>query len=598
MRKYLILCIMAFFGLSSAVLADVTPGPALKGDEGRQIQRPVDRTGSCVLTTLAATATVNSFGWDFEDKYASYIDPETDGDGNCSAPFYPFHITSVDVPLLFFFDSTGIGTTVNYRVSIHCPKDAASPGVAQNIKGPGAEICGVNVSYTVTSEDYNSPNTFVQNVALECCVSGPFYVVASFLSYDGGAGLAPTPGFDLTVGGPTSEPGDAWYYFFLGGTPDYCWFDGSRDFGCGASCYPGDVALFVNGDAGYTACEPIACAPCTRNYPGDDASNPIIIDSPEWSRVIDLCDYCSDYDVVNYGLGTFSGSSPDVVLSFTSIVDPTCFNILITPLTAECNQWFRLRSILFDSFGALSGGTPVFPAYGVSQTHNFSGNGGPDDLGCWFPDTYYLIIDNRQYCCCPIEVTFVGDNVLAVELTSFDAIAGNGQVTLNWRTNAESDIARWEISRNGQFLAEVDGLGDNPTGHTYTFVDNSVTNGETYIYRLTAYDINGAATVFGMWAEATPTAGAGVVTEYALMQNYPNPFNPTTTIEYTVRELGNVELKVYSVDGREVATLVSGLQDAGSYSVDFDASGLASGMYLYKMTVNGFTATQKMVLMK
>jgi hypothetical protein len=88
------------------------------------------------------------------------------------------------------------------------------------------------------------------------------------------------------------------------------------------------------------------------------------------------------------------------------------------------------------------------------------------------------------------------------------------------------------------------------------------------------------------------------VTEYALMQNYPNPFNPTTRIEYTVREAGSVELKVYTIDGREVATLVNGVETAGSHVVEFDASGLASGMYLYKMSVNGFTATQKMVLMK
>ena len=596
MRKYLILCIMAVLGLSSLVLADVQPGPTLMADEGRVIARPVDRTGSCVLTTLDPLATVNSFGWDGEDKYAAYIDPETDGDAGCSTPFYPFHITSVDVPLLFFFGVEEVGFTVNYRVSIHCPKDAASPGIAQNLKGPGAELFGVDVSYTITEADVNAPETFVQNVLLDGCVSGPFYVIASFISYDGTVGVAPTPGFDLTVGGPTTEIGDAWFHFFLGGTPDWCWFPGSLDFGCGATCNPGDVALFVNGDAGFD-CAAVTCEPCVRTYPGDDDTNPIVIDSPEWAGTVDLCNYCSDYNMQLFGLGTFTGHGPDAVLSFSSIADPTCFNITITPSTT-CDQWFRVRSILFDSFGALSAGSPNFPAFGGGQTHNFSGNGAPDDLGCWFPDTYYLIIDSRQFCCCPVDVTFTGDNSLAVELTGFDAIAGDAMVTLNWRTNAESDIERWEVSRNGEFLAEVTGLGDNATGHSYTYVDNNVVNGERYIYRLTAYDVNGAATVFGNWAEATPTAGSGIVTEYSLMQNYPNPFNPTTNIQYTVREMGNVELKVFSVDGREVATLVSGVQEAGSYTVDFDASGLASGMYMYKMTVNGFTATQKMVLMK
>ncbi len=597
MRKYLILCIMAFLGLSSLAFGEDTPNRLQLLEPSRNFVRPVNRTGSCTLTALSPAATVNSFGWDLQDKYASYIDPTTDGDAGCSAAFYPFHITSVDVPLLFFFGPEGVGTTVNYRVGIWCPRDGASGNVTEDCKGPGNELFGVNVSYTVTQEDFDSPNTFVQNVLLDGCVSGPFYVIAEFISYDGAAGVAPTPGFDLTVGAPTTERCDPWYHFDLGS--GYCWLVGRLDFGCGASCNPGDVALFVNGEAG-AACEPLTCAPCPRTYPGDDASNPIIIDSPSWSSVIDLCNYCSDYDIAFDGgnPGGWSGHGQDVVLQFSSVTDPTCFHITITP-DPNCGEFFRIRSWLNDEFiGLLWNGSPAFPGVGGSQEYDFSGTGGLNDLGCWFPETYQLTIDSRQYCCCPILVTFNGDNALAVEVTSFDAIAGDGQVTLNWRTNAESDIERFEVSRNGEFLAEVAGLGDSPTGHSYSFVDNSVTNGETYEYRLTAYDVNGAATVYGQVASATPTSGAGVVTAYSLMQNYPNPFNPTTTINYTVRELGNVELKVYSVDGREVATLVNGAKDAGSYSVEFDASGLASGMYLYKMTVNGFTATQKMVLMK
>ncbi len=597
MRKLLILCVMACLGLSMMAFADVVPNRSLMG-ESRDLVIPVDRTGSCVLTTLAGTATVNSFGWDGQDAYAAYIDPATDGDGGCSAPFYPFAITSVDVPLLFFFDSTGIGTTVNYRVSIYCPKDVTTGTVPQNCKGPGEEICGVDVSYTVTQEDFDSPNTFVQNVALNCCVSGPFYVAATFISYDGDPGLAPTPGFDLTIGSPTTERCDNWYNFNLGA--GQCWLVGILDFGCGASCSPGDVALFVNGDAGVTSCEPVACVPCDRNYPGDDASDPIIVDDPSWYSVIDLCNYCSDYDLATDGgnFGGWSGHGQDVVLRWTSIADPTCFRVTITPV-AECDEFFRIRSWLTDEIiGPLWQGSPLYPGVGQQQEYDFSGTGGPNDLGCWLPTTYTLTIDSRQYCCCPVIVRFNGDNVLGVELSSFAAIAGNGQVTLDWRTDAESDIARWEISRNGEFLTEVNGLGDSPTGHRYTFVDNDVVNGQTYSYSLTAYDISGAATVFGQVAQATPNANSGIVTEYALMQNYPNPFNPSTTISYTVRELGDVELKVFSIDGREVATLVNSAQEAGSYSVDFDASGLASGMYLYKMSVNGFTATQKMVLMK
>ena len=87
-------------------------------------------------------------------------------------------------------------------------------------------------------------------------------------------------------------------------------------------------------------------------------------------------------------------------------------------------------------------------------------------------------------------------------------------------------------------------------------------------------------------------------TEYTLSQNYPNPFNPTTVIKYQIPEAAQVSLKVYDVMGREVATLVNGLQNSGSYDVTFDASGLASGIYFYKLNANGKQLINKMLLMK
>jgi hypothetical protein len=83
-----------------------------------------------------------------------------------------------------------------------------------------------------------------------------------------------------------------------------------------------------------------------------------------------------------------------------------------------------------------------------------------------------------------------------------------------------------------------------------------------------------------------------------LSQNYPNPFNPSTTIHYTVPEKGFVSLKVYNVAGEEVASLVEGNSPAGSFTANFDAKNLSSGVYFYRLTGNGFTETRKMVLMK
>ena len=86
--------------------------------------------------------------------------------------------------------------------------------------------------------------------------------------------------------------------------------------------------------------------------------------------------------------------------------------------------------------------------------------------------------------------------------------------------------------------------------------------------------------------------------EFELEQNYPNPFNPTTAISYQLSAVSKVTLKVYDVLGREVATLVDGEMNAGMHEVTFDASRLASGIYLYQVRAGAFTATRKLLLLK
>jgi hypothetical protein len=88
------------------------------------------------------------------------------------------------------------------------------------------------------------------------------------------------------------------------------------------------------------------------------------------------------------------------------------------------------------------------------------------------------------------------------------------------------------------------------------------------------------------------------VETYRLEQNYPNPFNPTTNITYVLPKAENVSLKVYDVLGREVATLVNEVKPAGAYTVPFNASNLASGVYFYKLQAGSFVQTKKMMLVK
>ena len=89
--------------------------------------------------------------------------------------------------------------------------------------------------------------------------------------------------------------------------------------------------------------------------------------------------------------------------------------------------------------------------------------------------------------------------------------------------------------------------------------------------------------------------------EFSLSQNYPNPFNGETRIGYGVRCAGGgewVRLKVYDILGREVKTLVDGPMDAGDHTVTFDAAGLASGPYIYRIMAGSYSATRTMMLLK
>jgi hypothetical protein len=89
-----------------------------------------------------------------------------------------------------------------------------------------------------------------------------------------------------------------------------------------------------------------------------------------------------------------------------------------------------------------------------------------------------------------------------------------------------------------------------------------------------------------------------VPVEYSLEQNYPNPFNPSTIIKYALPRSSNVSLKIYDMLGNEVKTVVNEFKTAGTYSVNFDASSLSSGVYFYKIVAGDFTDAKKMTLVK
>ena len=203
------------------------------------------------------------------------------------------------------------------------------------------------------------------------------------------------------------------------------------------------------------------------------------------------------------------------------------------------------------------------------------------------------------------------ETTLPVELSSFTGNYDGEIVELNWSTATEVNNYGFDIERQAESggswskVGFVAGSGVENAGQNYTFTDTTTLPAvDTVSYRLKQIDNDGAyeysKTVEVVINNSTVTGidEDGVPTEFGLSQNYPNPFNPTTTISYRVPESSNVTLKVYDMLGREVATLVNENKSAGYYTINLNASNLASGMYIYSMTAGEFVQTKKMVLLK
>jgi len=159
------------------------------------------------------------------------------------------------------------------------------------------------------------------------------------------------------------------------------------------------------------------------------------------------------------------------------------------------------------------------------------------------------------------------------------------------KTWTVKDSIKWNWTQ-GYPYSSTDQLNGHPRGIAF-----SPTGDTAYV---TMFNISGPA--FQMFVKtATPVNEKpdNVPSSYSLSQNYPNPFNPSTRIDYALKETGKVSIIVYDVLGREVTTLVDGVQSAGQHSVTFNANNLPSGVYIYSLTTpDGSRLVKKMILMK
>lgn len=188
--------------------------------------------------------------------------------------------------------------------------------------------------------------------------------------------------------------------------------------------------------------------------------------------------------------------------------------------------------------------------------------------------------------------------IIPVELTSFTADVSGNSVKLNWSTATELNNAGFDVERklnNGEWkkIGFVKGNGTTTQIQNYSFFDKDLVSGK-YYYRLKQIDFDGTFEY-----SKTIEVDVNTLNSFELAQNYPNPFNPNTSISFSIPQAGKVKLSVYNLLGQEVRTLIKNENlEAGPHSVDFNAEGLFSGVYIYRLEYNGMSLTRKMTYLK
>lgn len=245
------------------------------------------------------------------------------------------------------------------------------------------------------------------------------------------------------------------------------------------------------------------------------------------------------------------------------------------------NDIIYLKNYMIDSLGITGFANWYFPfAQGISADGNRIGiTGYPPGSG--FPRALVLTVDTT----------------VPVELTSFTSTIVEKIVQLNWSTASETNNSGFEIQRkseieNWEAIGFVTGGGTTTQKRNYSYSDKLNSAG-SYNYRLKQIDYDGS---YEYSDEINVEVFSPV--EFELVQNYPNPFNPSTIISFTIPQESTVKLTIFNMLGEQVALLVNEVRSAGSYEVEFNASNLSSGMYLYRVEAGNLIATKKMTLIK
>lgn len=218
---------------------------------------------------------------------------------------------------------------------------------------------------------------------------------------------------------------------------------------------------------------------------------------------------------------------------------------------------------------------------------------------------YFMVIahtsDPNKFYTSGIDSGFSVDNLAPAMPAGIAASVVGGYAHLTWNANTETDMKQYVVYKSN--VANIpDGAPVYATVVNPEFTDGVALGSSPVYYVVKAQDVHGNLSVKSNEVKislvSVEISDSEMPTSFSLGQNYPNPFNPTTTIEYALKHAGNVTLRVMNMLGEVVSTLESGYKPAGRYRATFDASRLASGVYLYQIRTPEFVDVKRMILVK
>jgi photosystem II stability/assembly factor-like uncharacterized protein len=182
-----------------------------------------------------------------------------------------------------------------------------------------------------------------------------------------------------------------------------------------------------------------------------------------------------------------------------------------------------------------------------------------------------------------------------------NSIGQSAALLLDWDSTANITAFRVQVSPDSLFSAAA---FDTTLSRSQVTVPNGRLFANTkYFWRVMASGPGGSSSWSMVWNFTTTLtgvsqSGSNIPAEFKLYNNYPNPFNPVTQIKYDLPEGSNVKLVIYDILGKEVIKLVNEFKPAGSYTVQFNAEALTSGVYFYRIETQGFKDIKRMLLLK